>query len=237
MSISLPRPLETEKRSMTRDTARRRAGDLERALAEKTTLLHEVDHRVKNNLQLISSLLLLQARRAEDPAVKQALRSAQSRINAVAIVHRRLFQGEDPGLFDVSDFVRDMVGDAIGISGRTDISVRLDLERTELPANQAAPLALLLGELLGNVVRHAFQVGQPGQLSVSTTVDDDLLRIEIADNGVGLSATESVAGFGGTIVRLMCQQLHAECETAEANPGTRSVIRLPLWKTDRVASP
>lgn len=228
MTTPQPRPASTARRSESRDLARLRTYDLERALAEKTTLLHEVDHRVKNNLQLISSLLLLQARRAEDPTVKQALRSAQSRVNAVAIAHRRLFQGADPGLFDLADFVRDMVGDAIGVSGRTDISVRLDLERADLPASQAAPLALLLGELLGNVIRHAFRVGEPGQLSVSTATEDHIARIEIADNGVGLSATESVAGFGGTIVRLMCQQLHAECETVEANPGVRSVIRLPL---------
>ncbi len=228
MTTPQPRPASTARRSELRDLARLRTYDLERALAEKTTLLHEVDHRVKNNLQLISSLLLLQARRAEDPTVKRALRSAQSRVNAVAIAHRRLFQGPDPGLFDLADFVRDMVGDAIGVSGRTDISVRLNLERVDLPASQAAPLALLLGELLGNVIRHAFRVGEPGQLHVSTSTEDHIARIEIADNGVGLSATESVAGFGGTIVRLMCQQLHAECETVEANPGVRSVIRLPL---------
>ena len=228
MTTPQSRALATDRRPVSRDAARLRANGLERALAEKTTLLHEVDHRVKNNLQLISSLLLLQARRAEDPTVKQALRSAQSRVNAVAIAHRRLFQGADPGLFDLADFVRDMVGDAIGVSGRTDISVRLDLERVDLPASQAAPLALLLGELLGNVIRHAFRVGEPGQLGVSTAIEDHVARIEIADNGVGLSATESVAGFGGTIVRLMCQQLHAECESVEANPGVRSVIRLPL---------
>lgn len=213
---------------MTGDDDRRRAGDLERALAEKTTLLHEVDHRVKNNLQLISSLLLLQARRADDPAVKRALKSAQARVNAVAVVHRRLFQGDDPGTFDVSDFVRDMVGDAVGVSGRTDISVELNLERAELPASQAAPLALLLGELLGNVIHHAFRVGQAGRLCVAAKVEDNFVRIEITDDGVGLSETESVPGFGKTIVRLMCQQLHAECEAADANPGVRSVIRLPL---------
>lgn len=228
MTTRKSRPLATDKRPVSRDAALLRTDDLERALAEKTTLLHEVDHRVKNNLQLISSLLLLQARRADDPTVRRALRSAQSRVNAVAIAHRRLFQGADPGLFDLSDFVRDMVGDAIGASGRTDIGVRLDLERADLPASQAAPLALLLGELLGNVVRHAFRVGEPGQLAISTATENQTARIEIADNGVGLSATGNAAGFGGTIIELMCQQLHAECETVEASPGVRSVIRLPL---------
>lgn len=228
MTTGESRPLETDRRRMASDAHHARAGDLERALAEKTTLLHEVDHRVKNNLQLISSLLLLQARRAGDPAVKQALKSAQARVNAVAIVHRRLFQGDDPSVFDVSDFVRDMVGDAIGVSGRTDILVQLDLERADLPASQAAPLALLLGELLGNVVHHAFRIGEPGRLSVSTTVDADFLRIEIADDGVGLSTTGSVAGFGRTIVQLMSRQLNAAFETVDANPGVRSVIRLPL---------
>lgn len=205
--------------------------ELERALAEKTTLLHEVDHRVKNNLQLISSLLLLQTRRTTDPSVKTALKSAQARVNAVAIVHRRLFQGENPHLFDLSAFLRDMVGDAIGGSGRNDIKATLALEPVYLPASQAASLALLVGELLENVFRHAFPEGREGRLDVTLTRDQKEVRIEIADNGVGMGAAGHRSGFGGTIVTLLSRQLHAGLEITDANPGLRTLIRLPLSET------
>ena len=100
---------------------------LEAALAEKSALLHEVDHRVKNNLQLIASLILLQGRRTQDPAARQALKTVLERVNAVATVHRRLFRG-DVQRFDVAEFVRDLAGDVAAAAGRGDVAIELDLE-------------------------------------------------------------------------------------------------------------
>lgn len=211
-----------------------RTCELERALEQKSALLHEVDHRVKNNLQLISSLLLLQARRATDPEVRRALKSAQSRVNAVAVVHRRLFQGEDPDRFDVATFIRDLADDAIAGSGRLDIQARLHVEPADLPTAQAAPLALLLGELIRNAILHGFPDGRPGVIELSAAQEGDRLRIEIADNGVGLGVAGVQPGFGRTIVRLLSEQLHAVCETMDANPGVRTVIRLPTNGPTRV---
>ena len=202
--------------------------DLQHALEQKTALLHEVDHRVKNNLQLISSLLLLQARRTPDPVVRAALRGMLERVNAVATVHRRLFQSEDVERFDISAFIRDLVSDAIGTSGRNDISANLDLERVDVSADKAAPLALLFSELLGNAIRHAFPNGRAGVIKVSVRRENGCFRIEIADDGVGVATEEPRPGFGQTIVRLLCEQLRAECETADAFPGLRTVIRLPV---------
>lgn len=210
------------------DTTADDPDSLVRALAQKTALLHEIDHRVKNNLQLVSSLLLLQARRAVDPAVRDALRSAQARINAVAIVHRRLFQEEDALQFNVAAFLEDIVEDAIGGSGRTDLSAKLDLEPAELPTYQAAPLALLVGELLGNCVRHAFPGDRGGVISVTLVREGDQLRIEIADNGVGVATTGTSPGAGQTIVKLLCDQLRADCQVADAHPGVQTILRLPL---------
>ncbi len=202
--------------------------DLQHALEQKTALLHEVDHRVKNNLQLISSLLLLQARRTPDPTVRSALRGMLERVNAVATVHRRLFQSEDVERFDVAAFIRDLVSDAIGSSGRSDITADLDLERVDVPADKAAPLALLFSELLANAIRHAFPDGRAGVIKVSVRRENGHFRIEIADDGVGVATDEPRPGFGQTIIRLLCEQLRAECETADALPGLRTVIRLPV---------
>ncbi len=205
-----------------------RTQELTQALEQKTALLHEVDHRVKNNLQLISSLLLLQNRRVADPAVKQALRGMLERVSAIATVHRRLFQSDDVERFDVSAFVRDLVADVIGSSGRDDIQFSLDLERVDVAASKAAPLALVISELLSNAMRHAFVEGRPGRIFVGISRIDDAFRIEITDDGVGVEASTRSSGFGLTIVQLLCQQLKANCQTTDASPGTRVVINLPV---------
>lgn len=204
-----------------------RTRELQQALDQKTALLHEVDHRVKNNLQLIASLLLLQTRRTADPQVRAALRGMLERVNAVATVHRRLFQADDVGRFDVAAFVRDLVGDALGASSRTDIHARLDLERIDIPADKAAPLALLINELLCNALHHAFPDGRPGTIAISVNRENGHFRIEIADDGVGISE-HAQPGFGQTIVKLLSEQLRADCETTDADPGARVVIRLPV---------
>jgi PAS domain S-box-containing protein len=214
-----------------------RTADLTHALQQKTALLHEVDHRVKNNLQLISSLLLLQNRRVVDPAVKNSLRGMLERVSAIATVHRRLFQSEDVERFDVSAFVRDLVSDMMGSARRDDIKVRLDLERIDIAASKAAPLALVISELFSNALRHAFpQQASPheadrpqgGEIFVGITRVEAEFRIEIADTGVGVANSASSGGFGLTIVQLLCQQLKARSETTPADPGTRVVVYLPV---------
>jgi PAS domain S-box-containing protein len=209
-----------------------RTADLTQALQQKTALLHEVDHRVKNNLQLISSLLLLQNRRVTDPAVKNSLRGMLERVSAIATVHRRLFQSDDVERFDVSAFVRDLVSDMMGSARRDDLKVRLDLERVDIAASKAAPLALVISELFSNALRHGFPPedmnGRDGEIFVGITRQDGDFRIEITDNGVGLENSASSGGFGLTIVQLLCQQLKARSETTPADPGTRVVVHLPV---------
>ncbi|HEX6860586.1 MAG TPA: PAS domain-containing protein [Caulobacteraceae bacterium] len=207
-----------------------RTADLSRALEQKTALLHEVDHRVKNNLQLISSLLLLQARRNEKPEVKLALKSMLERVNAVATVHRRLFQAEDVQRFDVAEFVRDLVSDAVGASGRADVVVRLNLERVDVAASKAAPLALVINELLCNALHHAFPGGRTGHIDIGIVRENGDFRIEIADDGVGMNAAgkDQPPCFGLNIVRLLCQQLRASIDTDSSHGGVRTIVRLPI---------
>ena len=209
-----------------------RTAELRQTIEQKTALLHEVDHRVKNNLQLIASLMLLQTRRVHDPAVRKALGGMLERVNAVATVHRRLFQSDDVERFDVSAFVRDLVSDMTGSARRDDITVRLDLERVDIAASKAAPLALVINELFSNALRHAFPPealdGRKGEIFVGITRQDGDFRIEITDDGVGLETSASSGGFGLTIVQLLCQQLKARSETTPADPGTRVVVHLPV---------
>ena len=217
-----------------------RTAELRAALAQKTALLHEVDHRVKNNLQLIASLLLLQTRRASDPAVKKALGSLLDRITAVATVHRRLFQSDDVAMFDFSAFLHDLADDALGAAGRSDIKILLDAEPARVPASLATSLALVVNELLINAITHAFPDGRGGEITIGVRRKHDILRIEIADNGVGMpcapdSSPDSAGGngaqatgFGLTIVDLLGRQLRAKIDRRDQGPGVGVTLELPL---------
>lgn len=205
------------------------ARKIERALTQKTALLHEIDHRVKNNLQLVSSLLLLQSRRLEDEKARAALRGMLERVSAIATVHRRLFQSEDVERFDVAEFVRDLVGDLMGSAGRSDVQVALDLERVDIPAAQAAPLALIVNELLCNALKHAFVGGRSGRIEVAIHRRDGGFAIVVRDDGVGAAGLDAQPrSFGLTIVQLLSQQLRAECRFEDSQPGVRATVIVPV---------
>ena len=120
--------------------------DLRQALDQRIWLLNELDHRVKNNLQLISSLMLLQARRASDPAVREALNSMLERLNAISTVHRRLFQSEDPDRFDVAAFARDLSADLGATLAPPGVVIELELEPVSVASSKGASLALLIND-------------------------------------------------------------------------------------------
>jgi PAS domain S-box-containing protein len=204
-----------------------RAAEMDHALKQTTALLHEVDHRVKNNLQLIASLLLLQSRRVEDETARKALRGMLERVSAIATVHRRLFQSEDIERFDVAQFVRDLTADMMAASGRPEIQMRLDLERVDVPASQAAPAALVINELIGNALRHAFPEGRSGVIEVSIRRQDPGFEVAICDDGVGLpTREEDVRGFGLTIAHLLSRQLRANLLIEDSQPGVRALVKL-----------
>jgi two-component sensor histidine kinase len=207
---------------------------LAEALARKDALLHEIDHRVKNNLQLIASLILLQSRRTPDEAARTALKSVLERVTAVATVHRRLFQA-DPLRFDVADFLRDLAGDLAAAAKRDDLEIALDLDDLAVAAAAAAPLALVINELLGNALKHAFPPPRGGRVAVSLRGGEEHFRLSIADDGVGLAGRPP--GFGLTIVKLLCQQLHAEFEIVDAGPGVRATVTVPLTVPMPAAGP
>jgi two-component sensor histidine kinase len=199
--------------------------DMSEALARSEALLREVDHRVKNNLQLIASLFLLQSRRAEDPAVRDTLKTVLERLNAVTTVHRRLLHG-DPQQFEVADFIRDLVADLAAAPGREGLAINLDLESALIPAASAAPLALVVNELIGNALKHAYPGERPGQVSVRLRGETEACVLTVTDDGGGLKGRPE--GFGLTVTRLLCQQLHASLELTDAGSGLKVTVRAPL---------
>jgi two-component sensor histidine kinase len=202
------------------------AGGLEAELAQTTARLREVDHRIKNDLQLIASVFVLQLRRLPEGPEREVVRGALERIGAVSAVHRRLDVMANPKQFETSGLVRDVVEEAVGAARREDIRVELDLSPVSVPTRQAAPLALIVSELVRNALKHAF-ADRPGTLRVSLSAADGTVRLCVRDNGAGLAAGVPPAGFGATLVTLLAQQLRGEFEIAETDPGMSAVVRFP----------
>jgi len=205
-----------------------RTKELEVALETQTALLHEVDHRVKNNLQMVSSLILMQSRTIKDKAVRESLATMLERIEALSTVHRRLYQSKNVSTFDVSDFARDLVSDLLAASGRSHIGSKLDLAPVIVPAEKATPVALMVNELVTNALKHAFKdETRPGNIGVKMSQPDGHLIIEVSDDGVGMHGADGDASFGMRLIRQLGRQLRADVEWRDAGPGTQVVITLP----------
>lgn len=207
---------------------RRRTEDLEAALEQRTALLHEVDHRVKNSLQVISSLMLLKARRIADEGARHALHNMAERIGALSTVHRLLYSDGDVGRFDFRCFMNDLSADLKAAVPPGQIDFELDVAPVTVPASKAAPLALICNELMTNAIRHAFPDGRRGRIRVGAAPSDGIVRIVVADDGIGLGGTPTSGAFGRTLVDMLVRQLRGGVEWQDAAPGTRAVVHVPL---------
>jgi len=208
-----------------------RTAELEAALEAQTTLLHEVDHRVKNNLQMISSLTIMQRRTIKDEATRHSLATMLERIEALSTVHRRLYQSKDVSRFDVSDFAKDLVTDLLTASGRSGIKPKLELDPIVISAEKATPVALMVNELVTNALKHAFKEGPDGttagRIGIKMSQPDGHFKIEVSDDGVGMAEANGDASFGMRLIKSLARQLHADIEWRDAGPGTKVVISMP----------
>ncbi|MBX3572941.1 MAG: PAS domain-containing protein [Mesorhizobium sp.] len=211
---------------------RERTAELQAALDAQKMLVHEVDHRVKNNLQMISSLIVMQSRSIPDENIRQSLSEMLERIEAVSTVHRRLYQSDDVRSFDVADFARDLVTDLVASSGREDIRTEFALEKLVVPAQWATPVALMINELVTNAIKHAFDRHANGAerlIRVAMEVGSSRYTIEVSDNGKGMTALGG-GGFGTRLVRSLARQLEATVEWLDGSPGTRVIVTIPTGK-------
>ena len=203
--------------------------DLVAALARKTALIREIDHRAKNNLQVISSLMLLKARRMPDGETREALEGMAERIGALSIAHRLLYTEEDGSHFALTDFVGELLSDFD--AGMADDRIRIDteVEAIRLPAAMAAPLALMIHELVANALRHAFPGGRKGRVSITAKRTETGMGVEICDDGVGFDAGQQTeTGFGRSLVEMVARQLRGTVRWLPQAGGTRVDIAIPL---------
>lgn len=217
-----------EQKSIVEQEVERRTADLSAALEAKTVLLHEVDHRVKNNLTMIGSLLRLQARTIGNAEISDKLEAMLERIDALATVHRRLYQADDIALFDIGAFTENLVADVIGAAGRGEIETHVEADAILIPSSSAAALGLVVNEILTNALKHAY-ADRGGTLKVSAKLQDAIARITIEDDGPGFDGEAPPdGGLGAVLIKRLSRQAAADVAWAASNAGTRVILTFPV---------
>jgi len=214
-------------------TARQRAEEQIRAsLGEKETLLKEIHHRVKNNLQLITSLLSMQARRIEDAKALDVLADSQSRVHSMALVHERLYNSDSLAEIDFETYVRMLVNDLLPSYSQHPEAIRVDLNIKEisLDLDLAVPCGLIVNELVTNALKHAFPNRREGGIRVDFTRSDGVFVLAVRDDGMGLPEEVDLnrtPSLGLRLVRILTEQLEGEIEFHSGRQGTEVAITFP----------
>jgi PAS domain S-box-containing protein len=203
--------------------------DMSRSLIDKETLLKEVHHRIKNNLAIVSGMMQLQAHKEKNEAVKERLFTSSSRINTMATIHEILYQSASFSNLELDANIRKLID---SITQAYDISIDLvaeyDLEPIELNINQAIPFSLIINEVVTNVLKHAFDDGEAGILSVKLFGTDGKVTLTLADNGKGLPDDFDPArerdSLGLELIDALASQLDAEYSYKSLDKGAQFTL-------------
>ena len=198
---------------------------------ENELLLKEIHHRVKNNLEVVSSLLALQSAQIDDPNTKEAMLEGQNRVHSIGKVHQKLYQGKNLGAIEMKDYflnLSESILDSFGAEQR--IKIELAMEKLDVDVDTAVPLGLIVNELLTNTLKYAFPQGQKGNVCIKLERHKNgVLHLEVSDNGVGKSGVKQGTGFGGQLISLLTQQLSGTMREENKN-GTSVFFDFKLEK-------
>ncbi|MFP5239394.1 MAG: histidine kinase dimerization/phosphoacceptor domain -containing protein [Acidobacteriota bacterium] len=218
---------------VARDITGRRQAEraMTASLKEKDILLREIHHRVKNNLQIISSLLSIQEQGMGNPEAKAALLEGRGRIASMALIHEQLYHSRDLGEIDLKAYLEQFVPRLVATykAGR-DISLDLDLPAVSLSLDKAIPFGLIMNELVTNAIKHGLKDRDAGEVRVRLRLDGGHLEASVSDDGAGLPPDFDLTGAGTLglqIVTLLTDQLHGVL-TVESSGGAVFSIRIPV---------
>src|SRR5665213_855016 len=201
--------------------------------AENELLLKEIHHRVKNNLEVVSSLLALQSAQIDDPNTKEAMLEGQNRVHSIGIVHQKLYQGTNLGAIEMKDYflnLSESILDSFGAEER--VKIELAMEKLDVDIDTAVPLGLIVNELLTNTLKYAFPKGRKGNVLIRLEkIPNGILHLEVSDNGVGKSGVVHGTGFGDQLISLLTRQLSGKMYE-EIKNGTSVFFD---FKLDKVA--
>ena len=200
---------------------------------ENELLLKEIHHRVKNNLQTVSSLLSLQSESISDKGAYDAVQESKNRVGSMALIHQKLYQGENLAAIEMRDYF-ETIGKAIIDSfgeKAENISLKVEMKDIELDVDTAVPVGLITNELITNSIKHAFPDKRKGQILITLVQEENgLLKLNIADNGdatVNESVVKKEKGFGALLIQLLTTQLGGKLEKSTV-AGTSTIIQFPL---------
>ena len=204
------------------------------SLRDKDVLLQEIHHRVKNNLQIVSSLLHLQTDQAAQPTVKAVFKEAQRRVLSMALIHESLYRSPNLAQVNLAEYIETLcthVFRSFGVDG-AQIKLVTRLEPVALGLDQAVPCGLILNELLSNALKYAFPSGRTGQITLTLSAPTGQVHLQVADNGVGLPPPMETAparppGLG--LVSMLAKQLKGEV-VVERGEGAAFQLTFPLHR-------
>ncbi len=221
-------------------TARVQAEEaLRMSVHEKETLLREVHHRVKNNLQIISSVLHFQAKKVKDPADLVIFNEARNRLRAMILVHERLYKSPGLARIEFGTYIQALVQDlwrfyTVSVGGR--ISVHVDSEPIALPIQSALPCGMIVCELVTNSIKYAFPGERTGEIGVALTAAGERVTLTVRDNGIGLPSDfdpSRATTFGWQLISNLAAQMDATLTATGGHAGTQVTLD---FRTDRSRS-
>jgi two-component sensor histidine kinase len=210
---------------------RRRLKRLEDVASRHAAMLREGDHRIKNSLQIVSSMMGLQARNETNPAARVALQAAAARVQSVGRIHDALQSGAGGGMVDLAMVLATMCASLDQMAGdpnRISVIVHIGDQPVRMPAEIAQPIILAVTELVSNALRHAFPGDRTGAVHVILERTANACSVVVADDGVGLPPDYGQGrGFGMSLVRIMTMQVRGEFHI-DRSSGTKLAMVVPL---------
>ena len=213
---------------------------LERSLKEKTVMLKEIHHRVKNNMQVVYSLLNLQARGITDPVTRAMFEESRNRVMSMAMIHENLYRADDLAFIDFNKYLRGLTAEIVETYQRPGVSIVVDQESLPLDINVGIPCGLIANELVSNSLKYAFPEGSKGEIRLGINKNssgDNVLTVE--DNGIGFPVAldfRKTASLGLELVNVLTDQIHGTIEL-QAEHGTKFSITFPDKPTKKSQFP
>ena len=209
--------------------------EISEAYQEKKILLSEIHHRVKNNLQVISSLLSMQARTIKDPETRSLFKETQTRIKSIALVHEHIYQSSNLNKIKYRDYVQNITVYIFNLYEvlRDRVKCRIEIENIEISVDKAVPLSLIISELVTNSLKYAFNETNLGEIIISLTQDPDKRGyiLDYKDNGTGFPAgfdPKMSQGFGSTLIMGLTRQLSGNISIDSGESGIHYIIYFPV---------
>jgi two-component sensor histidine kinase len=195
-------------------------------------LLKEIHHRVKNNLEMVKSLIALQSAKLEDGASKEAMLASQNRVQSMGIIHQKLYQGENLGSIEMKDYFINL-GEGVLDTFNAEEKVKIEcaMDDLNLDVDTAVPIGLIVNELLTNALKYAFPEGKKGQINISLVKENNDLLLKVTDNGIGKTegSKPKGTGFGTQLIQLLTQQLNGTI-SENYNNGTAVFFNFKNFK-------